>query len=74
MRCAACGDPAPEYVQAICPNGARGSGVGCCKKCCVCDRALGRLTHWLSDMEQDENAYFWEREECDCADHESDDD
>jgi hypothetical protein len=40
----------------------------------VCDRALGRLTHWLSDMEQDENAYFWEREECDCADHESDDD
>lgn len=64
--CTACGDPDPEFQQTHCPNGARGSSVGCCKRCCVCDRASP--PDWLSDMEQDEDAYFWER---DYADDES---
>jgi hypothetical protein len=66
MPCASCGDPADRFHLNGCD--ARQSGRGCCKRCCVCqenDRG------WLSNMEQDEEAYFWERGGCD-ADNESD--
>lgn len=59
MACTHCGDPDAFYGQLCDKEG------GCCRSCCTCSAGTLLVTDgelsWLSDMEQDENCYFWER-------------